>query len=459
MNGSSHAHQGKFYRKRHLHPAHPLRTSGFLIAEADEGLYIFLLQSPLLPRMLQVQKDPHQIAVQLFLHQPVHLIRDLFRPAAEIPGYKPQGFPGGLSAVSGEIPFQDHGVCGGQAAAHKDALRLQPLRLHGVNISLYGFRQLLYGKGPLLQSPAQGLLLLCKAGLSGDAPLKHIKFVEHPGVGPFLPAQRRQLFPYLGIPPRQKGKGDHPAAVQIQAPLPEADGAVPSQKEGVHVHAVDGGLPGSDLDPALRGQGDFVPHHGHIRGGAAHVHDHRVGLSRQDAAAHQTGRRAGKQGLHRVFPGQFLGHKAAVAAHKGQGHLHAPVLHDMLHRLKKFRDQGDQPGVQKRARPPAEYVHLIGHLAGGGHRDPQLFLQDLLGRFFKAASVGSWEGLQYAHRAALGKPPGRFPFQFFPVRLLRLFKKMFRLSFYKYKFLRIPETVGSVHFSEVGHTLRVHADH
>ena len=345
MNGSSHAHQGKFYRKRHLHPAHPLRTSGFLIAEADECLYIFLLQSPLLPRMLQVQKDPHQIAVQLFLHQPVHLIRDLFRPAAEIPGYKPQGFPGGLSAVSGEIPFQDHGVCGGQAAAHKDALRLQPLRLHGVNISLYGFRQLLYGKGTLLQSPAQGLLLLCKAGLSGDAPLKHIKFVEHPGVGPFLPAQGCQLFHRFRIPLRQEGKGDHPAAVQIQPALPETDGAVPSQKEGVHIHAVDGSLPGSDLNPSLRGQRHFVPHHGYIGSSAAHVHDHRVGLSRQGAASHQTGGRAGKQSLHRIFPGHLLRHEAAVAAHNSQRHFHVPLLHHMLHRLEKFRDQRDQPGI------------------------------------------------------------------------------------------------------------------
>ena len=164
-------------------------------------------------------------------------------------------------------------------------------------------------------------------------------------MGPFLPAQRRQLFPYLGIPPRQKGKGDHPAAVQIQPALPETDGAVPSQKEGVHIHAVDGSLPGSDLNPSLRGQRHFVPHHGYIGSSAAHVHDHRVGLSRQGAASHQTGGRAGKQSLHRIFPGHLLRHEAAVAAHNSQRHFHVPLLHHMLHRLEKFRDQRDQPGI------------------------------------------------------------------------------------------------------------------
>ena len=153
----------------------------------------------------------------------------------------------------------------------------------------------------------------------------------------------------------------------------------------------------------------------------------------------QTGRRAGKQSLHRIFPGHLLRHEAAVAAHNSQRHFHVPLLHHMLHRLEKFRDQAGSAGYLKECPRPLRSTSTSSDISQAVVTGtPSFFLQDFFGCFSKRPPLALGKACSTPTRAALGKPPGRFPFQFFPVRLLRLFKKMFRLSFYKYKFLRIP---------------------
>ena len=157
--------------------------------------------------------------------------------------------------------------------------------------------------------------------------------------------QLLQLSNDPGIPAGQHRYGNHPPGSQVQLSVPEPDGAVPSQDKGVHVQSFDHGFPGADGDAVPGCHRASVPDNGDIRGGASHIHNHRVRLSGQDASAHHAGRRTRKQGFHRTLPGRFLGHQASVASHDGHRGVNPTLTHHIFHRPEKISDQGNQPGV------------------------------------------------------------------------------------------------------------------
>ena len=168
--------------------------------------------------------------------------------------------------------------------------------------------------------------------------------------------QSPQLLQHPGMFHCQQRDGKDPFRIQGNASLFLPDCAVASQAEGVDEHALDKGAPAADADAVPDPDGQTALDQGNIGGGAAHVHDHAVGLACQLHTSQDAGCRAAENGFHRPEAGETLVHQTAVRSYHQDGRGDPHGGEGAPDGIQELPDDGYQSGVQKGAGSPLDAV-------------------------------------------------------------------------------------------------------
>ena len=171
---------------------------------------------------------------------------------------------------------------------------------------------------------------------------------------------------------RGRATGGHARAVavgaDVQLPAAGTDERVAADADGLDLQGPDQGRVLADGDAVALQQRDAVQQHGHVRGGAADVEDEGVlGLRGRAEDAHDRCGRAGKDGLHRDFPGELQGHGPAVGFDDVDVGLDVQVLEALLQGVGEgVEGAPDCRVVVDGANAPAE-IQGLGHAVPLGH--------------------------------------------------------------------------------------------
>ena len=123
------------------------------------------------------------------------------------------------------------------------------------------------------------------------------------------------------------------------------DAAVASDPEGGDVRRHHSGASSGDACPFGLYPGAAVPQNAYVRGGSAHVYDHRVPHSRKGHGPYHAGGGSGEYRLDRLSQSGGVLHQGPVPLHHHQRASQPEIRHDGLHGFQKLSDRRYETGV------------------------------------------------------------------------------------------------------------------